>query len=872
MSGIRENERQTFLANDDYEYEPQLQDIRRVKRQLHHTTDTNNNNSHNIINNNEHHNDNEHAYNNNFTGEILTSHTINTVKVKASPTTTSSMNSLNNKRPDQDFHTKPIPSSDLDNNLSVSERNAQKNLNTFNFNTSQIISSPPHSSPFSYSAQENSLTFPSRSSSKTKLSAHFIPLSNGNFNYPNLPTDASSIAERLVAKYKHPLPTLDPIVVALPNAAAEDQSTDSEPVAPTSSVDVESVSLVELSGDQTADSHGSLKLPPSKGLPDYILELNDPDIGGPVDYRPAEDKPSLNVISWGLLPPLDVASVSEATLSHNTINTGHKLKAEASQESSQITQTPQLGLSSSTEFPHNTGHQNSGGRSSSRARTTTTTTKRPTTTAKPITSTTRTTRRTTTPRSTTTTTTTTTTPEPDSSEFFKLEAGDSYTLPPWLQDIDDPDLDVAVTFEIPEDINEYNHTVERDLLAPLEPFTDLSNLHLTSPANHKVETTTASTTTTTTTTTTRRPKVSTNQPHWVRAKPTTAKPTVATFNKQFTSLNPSITSSTRFAQRTTSTAPTTTTVKPKTSITFHNRQFSSNTAQTDQIGSTSSSSEEDHPRTTNPFLRKFDDGKYKPEETYRRTTTTTTTTTTTPAPEKNPFEATLPPWLKDLDYPDLGPGVPFIYNPNEDESPVDKNILPPSQADEDPSSNTPNSFNSPFSNSQTPQGFTNKFITSALSLTSSASIPSITTIPFPSAQQTKQDDSTFTRPPLVLATPTSNLPAIAAEGNDDILKKTSTTFNKHFPAPFDSAASSDQKKTPLSADRESFPPFNQIITTGSSTVPSKTTFSKSEDGKVITNNIFLNGNIGSSSIKPSGSSSSPAATNQEKSKYSLVNY
>ncbi|KAM7342112.1 flapper isoform 2-T3 [Cochliomyia hominivorax] len=693
-------------------------------------------------------------------------------------------------------------------------------------------------------------------------------------------------------------PFVDPIVVALPNESSETYNAGPFSSTKKTSVHVENIPLVEVKSN--FDSSPNSKA----GLPDYILELNDPDIAGPVDYEPAEDNRGLKVIAWDLLPPFKAQEIeADKSISHSnkvSVNSGHNFNTQTSQASSHTTHWSQFGLRNSFESTTTTSTTP---RITTTRRSTTTTTTTPKTTTTPRTTTTTTPRpTTTTTRRTTTTTRRTTTPlfttprtttaEPDPSEFFKLEAGDSYTLPPWLQDIDDPELDVAVAYIVPEDINEYNQTIDRDILPPLEPYTDLKNVHLTQPptttprtsTTRRITVPTTSRTTLTTTTTTKRPTVSTYQPHWIRAKVTTVKPTIATFNNQFTSFSPSI-SSFNSAQRTTSTTTTTTTttVKPKTTTNYYNRGLSTTTSPTDKFGT---SSEEVVTKQRNPFLPSFNDGKYRPQSTTRRTTTTTTTTPAPEIVEENPFEPTIPPYLRDFDYPDLGAGVPFVYDPNEDENPVDKNILPPSKTEDTiTKSNSEPSSNSPFSNSQKPQGFTNKFSTSTISLASSSSIPSIVTIPLPSTQ-TNQADNTVTRPPPVFVPPppTKADDIIIADNADDITKKTSSTFNKHFAAPFEpttTAASSslttsattalgaDVKKVPLSADRESFPPFNNIIT-GSSTLPSKTTFTKSEDGKVITNNIFLSGSIGSTSAKPIGSSF--GLSNPEKNTFSTQSF
>ncbi|XP_037946947.1 nuclear pore complex protein DDB_G0274915-like isoform X2 [Teleopsis dalmanni] len=785
------------------------------------------------------------------------------------------------------------------------------------------------------------------------------PLSNGNFNYPNVPTDIS-IINRIAAKYHNPLPTLDPIVVALPN-----DSNESGQQVPTSgettTVDIEPAQLVELIPDNLQTNSKDVDSAGSNTLPQYLLDLNDPDIAGPVEYTPSDDGSSLKVIAWDLLPPHDaephiitkenntpkrvigiedpkthnikvslssgsaITPTQHITTANNGLTNGKvspvplnkhiadNLPASASNvdqhfttqnndddksQSSSNEQTPANSneaniVDTTTKNPdHNRG--NTYYTKTTPYTTTTIRTTRPTTTA--TTTTTTTTRRpttTTTRRTTKSTTTTTaaprttaapivlTTTEPvDTSNFYRLENGDSYTLPSWLSGIDDPDLDAAVTFIIPTDLNEYNHTVDRDLLPPLEPFVDLKNINLPAPAGEKTHpttttSTTTSTTTTTTTTTTKRPSttttrrttISTSRPHWVRAYPTTTT-TPTTSQRSKTSNNDRfsdtsyhnaqehdkpISSTTYTNSKPNTHVSTSHTVPPGTASNQNVNVFNqvSTTANTDRVPSSEADKFEPNPaKQPNPFLPTRNNGAYnfqpKPFSNRAPTTTTTTTTTTPATPvEENPFDsATVPAWLKDFDYPDVGPGVPFVYDPSDIESDVLDDLLPPSHVETDPSdiakpvfvTSSPSSFNAfhsqPHFTHQQPSF-------------NSASIPSKVTQPLPSTIPNNFNDNAAALTPN-LAVEDANANVDAANKIAVLAKKPSPNFNnKHnFAAPFDTAAAPIGATTP--ADQESFPPFSNVG------IPSKTKITKSDEGKVITNSVFLQGASGPSSAKPFG--------------------
>ncbi|BFG06504.1 mucin-5AC [Drosophila madeirensis] len=439
----------------------------------------------------------------------------------------------------------------------------------------------------------------------------------------------------------------------------------------TTDVEVEQAQLVQQQQEESVQE----PLVASGTLPEYIRELQrqDPDIGGPVPWTPAPNAAPLSVIAWDLLPPhlTDPATTPEPLIiteqqptryvqgvedptSHNirlSLSSGDALTPAApvpQQTQGQVSVVPlqrdgpeahgtNAHVGSTTpsnaggRFPHRqrgTAHYSTTRSTTTTARprsTSTSTTQPPTTEATTTTTTTSTTRRTTTTRRPVTTTRRTTTMQPtprsttplDPSTFYKLDNNEeyAYTLPPWLQEVTDPDLDVAVTFIVPTDNDQYNHTLAEDLEPPYEPFVDLNNIQLTPP-------------------------------------PTARPPPLPT-----TTSSPTTSSSTTRAPTTTSTTTTTT-----------RRSSTLRTTKTPSIPTTHSTTQPPQkPHTTQ-----------KPQTPQLIPTTThhtdlldgaSTPTAATAAAEENPFDSsTVPAWLRDFDYPDVGPGVP--YNPDNFKEPA----------------------------------------------------------------------------------------------------------------------------------------------------------------------------------------------------------
>ncbi|XP_017838735.2 uncharacterized protein LOC108596985 isoform X5 [Drosophila busckii] len=185
------------------------------------------------------------------------------------------------------------------------------------------------------------------------------------------------------------------------------------------------------------------------------------------------------------------------------------------------------------------------------------------------------------------------------------------------------------------------------------------------------------------------------------------------------------------------------------------------------------------------------------------TTTTTTTTAATPI-EENPFKiATLPPWLKDFDYPDVGPGVP--YNPDNFKDNADVGAQAPGASK--PNDFEPNGFpnhirsqyttNAPIVPTTTPRTTTARAYSNTVTATSA--FPSKVTLTLPANSQAEGNEE----PTLVLIPPAAN--ADETPFNTESSNNPSTiNFAVRFDAP------------------------------DSSTDSQKIEYTKSDDGKVIT--------------------------------------
>ncbi|XP_070069285.1 uncharacterized protein flap isoform X2 [Drosophila takahashii] len=557
--------------------------------------------------------------------------------------------------------------------------------------------------------------------------------------------------------------------------------------AASSDVEVEQAQLVPLQEEQKVDS-----------LPDYIRELQrqDANIGGPVEWKPAADGAPLSVIAWDLLPPhqnQDGHQPEEQQQEPTIITEAQQLPAKKIQGIvDPITNNIRLSLSSggavgSVEplqtdgpadhgtnahvgsttpsnpgrFPNRqrgTAHYSTTRSSSTTLRprsSSTTTTQATTTTRRSTTTTTTTTRR---PTTTTSTTTTTTAAPPilstteDPANFYHLinEEAYAYTLPTYLQEVTDPDLDVAVTFEVPEDNDKYNHTLANDLEPPYEPFVDLGNIQLTPPPTSRPTTTTTRRTTTTTTTTTAAPTTTTTTPRTTTTT-TTRRPTT---------------------QRTTKAPIPPPTLKPPTQSTQAHPE-----APPVKLTTTTTTTQ----NADNPTSTTLEDSR---------------STTASPLDAGNPFDsATIPAWLRDFDYPDVGPGVPF-----------DPDNFGPAggSAGGAPSGSNRNPTNPPRPPTIPP---------------ASSAFPSKVTLPLPGSSSSGISGiSSSGEPPLVL------IPPADASSSDSNPNPGQLTHPTSFAARFEPPASSP------SSNPSTIDPFP----------PSKVEYTKSDEGKVISTPINSN--------------------------------
>ncbi|KAH8358257.1 hypothetical protein KR084_010690 [Drosophila pseudotakahashii] len=584
-----------------------------------------------------------------------------------------------------------------------------------------------------------------------------------------------------------------------PPPPSTDTTTTTSAAAVAADVEVEQAQLVPLQEEQKVDS-----------LPDYIRELQreDANIGGPVEWKPAADGAPLSVIAWDLLPPhqnqnshqqeeqqQEPTIITEAQqlpvkkiqgivdpITNNirlSLSSGSALSPVALPEDRHQTDGPadhgtnaHVGSttpSNPARFPNRqrgTAHYSTTRSSSTtlRPRSSSTTTTQATTTTTRRSTTTTTTRR---PTTTTSTTTTTTTAKPetrtteDPANFYHLgiEEAYAYTLPTWLQEVTDPDLDVAVTFEVPEDNDKYNHTLANDLEPPYEPFVDLGNIQLTPPPTSRPTTTTTRRTTTTTTTTTAAPTTTTTT-----TTTTTPRTTTTTTTRRPTT------------QRTTKAPIPPPTLKPPTQST----QAHPEAPPVKLTTTTTTTQNADNPTATQEDSR---------------------STTASPLDAGNPFDsATIPAWLRDFDYPDVGPGVPF-----------DPDNFGPAAGAAAASSSNRNPNNPPRPPTIPP---------------ASSAFPSKVTLPLPGSSSSSSSGfsgiSSSEEPPLVLIPPADRSDAASSDSNPNPGQLTHPTS---FAARFEPPASS-----PSSSSGSTIDPFP----------PSKVEYTKSDEGKVISTPINSN--------------------------------
>ncbi|KPU76608.1 uncharacterized protein Dana_GF11592, isoform D [Drosophila ananassae] len=185
----------------------------------------------------------------------------------------------------------------------------------------------------------------------------------------------------------------------------------------------------------------------------------------------------------------------------------------------------------------------------------------------------------------------------------------------------------------------------------------------------------------------------------------------------------------------------------------------------------------------------------------------------TPSPvEANPFDsATIPAWLRDFDYPDVGPGVPF--NPD--------NFGSGSGASSTRSPPTPPP-------------------TTISSFSHSSAFPSKVTLPLPGSSE---------EPPLVLVPPADH-PEASPESGPPLLTNSVTPFAARLDP---QSTIGSPNASPNSIGGEQFPPFG--------TAGGKVEYTKSDEGKVISTPV-----AGSNQRKPE-SATPPSSSSSNSGKY-----
>ncbi|XP_017037218.1 uncharacterized protein flap isoform X6 [Drosophila kikkawai] len=191
----------------------------------------------------------------------------------------------------------------------------------------------------------------------------------------------------------------------------------------------------------------------------------------------------------------------------------------------------------------------------------------------------------------------------------------------------------------------------------------------------------------------------------------------------------------------------------------------------------------------------------------------------------NPFDsATIPPWLRDFDYPDVGPGVPF-----------DPNNFGPAAASSSPTN--------------PPRPFTDL-------PTASSAFPSKVTLPLPGSGTTSfpsagSSSSSSEEPPLVLIPP--------ADHPDSGLDTGSGSGSGSGSVPL--THPSTNSITPLAARFDPQEPSNSISNPASPLPPLKVEYTKSDEGKVISTPVA---SIQRKAETPAPSTSSSGPTNTGK--------
>ncbi|KRG04957.1 mucin-5AC isoform X5 [Drosophila mojavensis] len=217
-----------------------------------------------------------------------------------------------------------------------------------------------------------------------------------------------------------------------------------------------------------------------------------------------------------------------------------------------------------------------------------------------------------------------------------------------------------------------------------------------------------------------------------------------------------------------------------------------------------------------------------------------------PSVEPNPFDSsTLPPWLQDFDYPDVGPGVPYDPEnfkdvPETKPGGIKPNDFQPhgfaSRSQSSDAATTTTTTSVPTASTTTTATTT----TTTVANTANTAFPSKVTLTLPASSSSDGHGLNTVEPPLVLMPPvassddsSSTLSSPAATGlTQDPTTNSLTHFAERFAAP-PVGQITETKSAAAAAAEQQFPPFSAA---SAGDIP-KVEYTKSDGGKVISTPI-----------------------------------
>ncbi|XP_060653369.1 mucin-5AC isoform X4 [Drosophila nasuta] len=242
------------------------------------------------------------------------------------------------------------------------------------------------------------------------------------------------------------------------------------------------------------------------------------------------------------------------------------------------------------------------------------------------------------------------------------------------------------------------------------------------------------------------------------------------------------------------------------------------------------------------------------------------TTTTTPAPvDVNPFDsATLPPWLQDFDYPDVGPGVP--YNPDNFKEPETSAFGQQQPGGSKPTDFQPHGFASSSSSKSSSTTAASTAATTATTATSTiapavgvvaSAFPSKVTLTLPGNVDVDDATGATDEPQLVLIPPagdeaSSTTTTTNNQNSDNSNQNPTTNSITHFAARFDAPAPAPAPAPASnSISGQDFQPQTQFGSNLNANDNQKVEYTKSDEGKVISTPV--------NTVRKDGQGTFPAA-------------